>query len=139
MEIRADLLAEDAQLDVHGIGVGGRHKPAIAGAGRRVCRPKQVNPLVLSLTNRSWMAASVRPHPGQRPLLTEARFILEPDFDLLVGMLRLSLLDAFREVFLKKKPLGPAGQPPDASVVEPSSKNQADEAENKRRAASTWH
>jgi hypothetical protein len=34
-------------------------------------------------------------------LLTEARFILEPDFDLLVGMLRLSFLDAFREFFLK--------------------------------------
>ncbi len=96
-----DLLAEVAQLDIHGVRVGGGHQPAVGRAGCRANGTEQINPFVLRLTDSARMASPVGPNPSQRALLAEARLVLEPDFDLLAGIPGLELLDTFREFFLK--------------------------------------
>ena len=62
---------------------------------------QDIEVIVLRLSHRPWPRALFGPHTSQCSLLTEACFILEPYFDVLVGMGRTDGLHLCDDVFLK--------------------------------------
>lgn len=88
-------------IDDGGIQMGRQQSDALASVGAN--RSQYIEVIVLRLSHRSWPRALFGPHAGQRSLLPEARFILEPDFDSLVGMGRTDGLHLFDDAFLKAR------------------------------------
>jgi hypothetical protein len=78
--------ADGLQMQVHHerVRFGQHQRHRIPRLG--VDGPEQVDPLILGLLGADGPAAPLRPYAGQGTLLTEAALVLEPDFDLLVGM-----------------------------------------------------
>lgn len=93
MPIRRCLLADEAKVGVHVIGVDCRREHGGGFAGDRVDRAEQIAPFVFSLFDDGRARPLLGPDVGQRALLAEACFVLEPDFDLLLRMLFLHLPD----------------------------------------------
>ncbi len=88
-----DVLADPAQMHVHAVGVDGWRDHAYRVTRQRVDRAEDVHPLVLALLGPNRPRSPRCPDLGQRSLLTESRFVLEPDLDALLGMLILDITD----------------------------------------------
>jgi len=96
-----DAAANFGQMHRHGIGIGRGQDERRRRAVLRTDRAKDVGPLVTLVTGRTRSRASSGPNPGQRTLLTDTGFVLEPDFDRLAfGMFGKSRRDRRGEVFL---------------------------------------
>jgi hypothetical protein len=95
------LVADSREMQRHGLGVRRRHDQACCDATLRTSRTEQVGPVVASVVRRAGPRSALGPDAGQRALLADPGFILEPDFDRLafgaVGELR---RDCRGEVFL---------------------------------------
>jgi hypothetical protein len=95
------LAADSNEMQRHGLGVRRRHDQAGCDATLRTGRAEQVGPVVAPVVRRSGPRSTLGPDTGQRALLADPGFILEPDFDRLafgaVGELR---GDCRGEVFL---------------------------------------
>ena len=89
-------------MGVHGLGVGMGHdqrggRPALGADGT-----EDVGPFVAGIAWGTRAAAAVGPDAGERPLLADPCFILEPYFQRLApGLLREDFLYRGGEVFLK--------------------------------------
>jgi hypothetical protein len=77
-----------------------RAQQAHALAGLRADRPQYPQPVILGLLDRRRPGAAAGPFAGQSALLAEASLVLEPDLDLLAGVLLGNLLDLLQGVFL---------------------------------------
>ena len=86
----------------HGLGIGGGHDERGGGAAFGADGAEQIGPFVAPVARCAWTASASRPDPGQCALLTDARFVLEPDFERLAfGPLRERIANRLAEVFLK--------------------------------------
>ena len=90
---RADVPAEVFEIQAHQPRVHGRHQPGQRVAAERVGRAVRIDPVVLGLFEPRRPRTPPGPDAGQRAFLPEAGFVLEPDFDRLVGMLVPDFLD----------------------------------------------
>jgi hypothetical protein len=96
-----DAAADFGQMHGHWIGIGGGQDERGRSAALRTDGAKNVSPLVALVAWRTRPRSALGPNAGQRTLLTDARFVLEPDFDRLVfGVLRKLRRDGRGEVFL---------------------------------------
>ncbi len=96
-----DPPADLGKMQGHGFGVGGREDKGCGGAAPRTDGTEDVGPFVASVARCARPRSAFGPDAGQRALLADPRFVLEPDFDRLVfgavGELR---RDRRGEVFL---------------------------------------
>lgn len=90
-----------SQKHIHHAGVQVRGEETDALSRRGTDGGHDIEVVVLGLTNRARTRTFSGPHPGQRALLTESRFVLEPDFDALVGVGLADRLDLIHNFFLK--------------------------------------
>jgi hypothetical protein len=101
MRSRGDTAADFSQMHGHCIGIGSGQDERRRSAALRTDGAKNVSPLVALVAWRTRSGSSLGPDTGQRPLLTDAGFVLEPDFDRLVfGMLGEPRRDRCGKVFL---------------------------------------
>lgn len=87
----AEELIDDDSIEIR------RHQ-ADNLSGGRTHRAQDIEIVVLRLSHRPWPRASLSPYTGQRALLAEARFVLEPNFHALVGMIRTDRFDMCHDV-----------------------------------------
>ena len=73
------------QCALHGLGVGDRKREGRAGSARRTNRAEEIGVFVALVGGLAWSGSAPRPLANNAVLLADARFILEPDFDWLVG------------------------------------------------------
>ena len=101
MHIGIEFLGELPKevVDDSRVQMGRQQSDALTRA--RANRSQYIEIIVLRLSHCPWPRALFGPHAGQRSLLPEARFILEPDFDSLFGMGRTDGLHLLDDVFLK--------------------------------------
>jgi hypothetical protein len=96
------LTADLGEMQGHGFGVGGWEDKGRGGTALRTNGTEDVGPFVALVARRARAHPALGPDAGQRALLADPRFVLEPDFDGLacgvVGELR---RDGRGEVFLK--------------------------------------
>jgi hypothetical protein len=85
---------------LRGVGVDVRGDQALGLAGGRTNRGEDLQVLEPALFGRPRPRTFVGPDRRQRALLAEAGFVLEPDFDLLAGLLGLDLRDDLGGFFL---------------------------------------
>jgi len=98
VHIRSQLTAQVIQMALHGLGVGKRHQPAIAGTRLRTHGTEEVEVFVVGLSGCQRMAARIVPNAAIAALLSEAGLILEPQFDALARMFSLDRREAFRQL-----------------------------------------
>jgi hypothetical protein len=72
--------ADFGEVQVEGRGVGARQHQGGADPARRTGGPEDVGPVIAPVARRARPRALLRPDPGQRALLADASFVLEPDF-----------------------------------------------------------
>ena len=85
---RADALADFSQMLVHGFDVDGWQHQTNANATGRADGAEQIGPGIAPVAPRARAGAEPGPDAGQRALLANSCFVLEPDFDRLAsGML----------------------------------------------------
>jgi hypothetical protein len=72
-------------VQLHGPGVGDRKREGRAGSARRTNRAEEIGVFVALVGGLAWPGSAPRPLANNAVLLADARFILEPDFDWLVG------------------------------------------------------
>ena len=72
------------QVGRHRLGVDGGQDQACGHAAGRADRAKQIGPLIACVARRTGSGAAPGPDAGERALLADARFILEPDLQRLV-------------------------------------------------------
>lgn len=102
MGARGDLAADLVQMQRHDLGVGGWNDDGCGSAALWTDGTEDVGPLIALIAWRARAGASFGPDTGQRALLTDARLVLEPDFDGLVfGVAGEPCHDRCGEVFLK--------------------------------------
>src|ERR1700749_4473153 len=95
------LSADSSEMQRHSFGVGRGHNQACCDATLRTGRAEQVGPIVAPVVRRAGSRSTLGPDAGQRPLLADPGFILEPDFDRLVfGAIGDLCRDGRGEVFL---------------------------------------
>jgi len=88
------------QVQVHRLGVGAGQDEGGGGAAGGADRAKDVGPFVTLIARRARTRSPLGPDAGQRALLADARFVLEPDFDgLSFGVIRDGLRGGGAEVF----------------------------------------
>lgn len=97
----SELLCElgEELIDDRGIEVGSEQSDALSALWTDA--REHVEIIVLRLSHRPGTRAGPGPHAGQRALLAEASFVLEPDLHALRGMVRADGLDLCHNVFLK--------------------------------------
>src|SRR5208337_3074567 len=101
MRSRRDVAGDLDQVQRHDLGVGGRHDEGGRGAPLRADGAEEIGPLIALVARGSGARSALRPDPGQRALLADARFILEPDFKrLALGFVGKPLQNLGGEVFL---------------------------------------
>jgi hypothetical protein len=100
MDVGIDLGDELLKEDVDDVGVEGRRQQSDTLAGSRTGGPEDIEPLIPGLSNGAGTGSFASPDPGQRPLLTEPGFILEPDLEDLAGVFDLDPLQDGGKVFL---------------------------------------
>jgi hypothetical protein len=99
---RRDLPADLGQMQRHDLGVGGWDDEGRRGAALRTDGAEDVGPFVALIARRPGPCSTLGPDAGQRPLLADARLVLEPDLDGLVfGVVGQPCRDRCGEVFLK--------------------------------------
>jgi len=102
MGARGDLPADLGQMQRHDLGVGGWDDEGRRGAALWTDGAEDIGPFVALIARRTGPCASFGPDAGQCALLTNARLVLEPDFDGLVfGVVGEPCRDHCGEVFLK--------------------------------------
>ena len=96
-----DVAGDLGQVQRHDLGVGGRHDEGGRGAPFGADGAKQIGPFIALVARSSRARSPLRPDPGQRALLADARFVLEPDFERLAfGFLGKPRQNDGGEVFL---------------------------------------
>ena len=98
---RTDAFADFNQMLVHGLDVDGRQHQGGANATSRANGPEQIRPGKTPVARRARTASTPGPDAGQRALLPDPCFVLEPDFDRLVSAFAERFLGDGCEVFLK--------------------------------------
>jgi len=93
LHLGTGLLADEPQVVVHvlGVGQGGQQSRRVAGQG--IDRREHVHPFILALVDRSRTRAGQTPTAGQGSLLTDAGFVLDPNFDPLARVFLRRFLD----------------------------------------------
>ena len=97
-----DAGADRGQMLVHGLDAddGQHHGAAYAAGGAEGA--EQIDPVESLVAQRAGAGAATRPDAGQRALLADPGFVLEPDLDRPAGVLRAEGVGSkAREVFLK--------------------------------------
>lgn len=69
------------EMLVHAVGVGARHDHGGTGAALGTDGTENIGRGPALVAWRAWPRPTPSPDPGQRALLTDPCFILEPDFD----------------------------------------------------------
>ena len=72
----ADLL----KVQFHRLGVGVRQHQGSAGGALGADGGEDIGPFIARIARAAWPRTDPRPNPGQRALLADPRFVLEPDF-----------------------------------------------------------
>ena len=88
MRISGDLVADLAEMMVHGGGIADRHDQRRRFALRRADRTKQIGRGEAEVLWCCRPAASLTPHPGQSVLLADASLVLKPYLDSHTAWLR---------------------------------------------------
>jgi hypothetical protein len=81
MGARSDGAGDLGEMAVHRAGVGEGHDEARGDAALGTDRAEDAGPLVAGVARGPRPRAALRPDPGERALLADARFILEPDLE----------------------------------------------------------
>lgn len=82
---RRDLAADLGQMQGERFGVGPGQDQRRGGGARRADRAEDVSPFVTPVARAARSASTPGPYPGQRSLLADAGFVLEPDLDRLAA------------------------------------------------------
>ncbi len=82
---RRDACPNFRQMLVHGFDADGRQDQCAANAAGRADRTEQIRPVEAPVPQRARAAAPPGPDSGQRALLANPCFVLEPDFNRLAG------------------------------------------------------
>jgi len=82
---RTDAFPNFNQVLVHGFDVDGRQHQSGADATGRADGTEQIRPGEAPVAHRARAGAAPGPDAGQRALLADSRFVLEPDFDQLIN------------------------------------------------------
>lgn len=90
---RSGLFTDKVQMRIHIIGVDGRCNEGRGSTGFRVDGAEEIDPLIFGLLDGCRPGSSFGPDCRQRSLLADPRFVLEPDFDGLIGVFIADLLD----------------------------------------------
>ena len=102
MRSRRDAATDLGKVHGHGFGVGGWQDERRRDAALRADGAKDVGPFVALVARRTRSGSSFGPNASQRPLLTDARLVLEPDFERLAsGMVGQFRHNRGGEFFLK--------------------------------------
>lgn len=101
MHIGIDFAGKLAEEQIYGGCIEMRGQQPDGLAGRRARRAQDIEIVVASLSDGGRTTAGSSPLTCERALLTEACFVLEPDFETLVGVLRRDLIDQGCGAFLK--------------------------------------
>ena len=97
-----DMQADFGEMQGHALGAGGRRDDRRTETARGTDRAEQVGVVVTIVTHHGRTGPHRRPDIGQRPLLPDPGFILEPDFDTARGgAAQQGILQMGAEVFLK--------------------------------------
>lgn len=97
-----DAPADFSEMQGHGFDVDGRQHQSGANAAGWANGAEQIGPGKAPVTLRARTASAPGPDPGQRALLPNPCFILEPDLDgLAIGALAERFQGSGCEVFLK--------------------------------------
>ena len=98
---RSDLTADLGEMQSHRFSIGGWKDEGRGSTALRTNGAKDVGPFVPLVAGCTRPRSALGPNAGQGPLLADARFILEPDFDGLVfGVIGELRRDRGGEVFL---------------------------------------
>ncbi len=76
-----DGFADFGEVQVEGVRIGARQHQGGAGPARRTGGVEDMGPVVAPVARRARPRALSGPDPGQRALLADAGFVLEPDLD----------------------------------------------------------
>ena len=82
---RTDAFSDFNQMLVHGFDVDGRQHQGSANASGWADRAEEVGPVETPVARRARAASTLGPDAGQRALLPDPCFVLEPDFNGLAG------------------------------------------------------
>ena len=77
-EATVRLISSKVQL--HRLGVGVRQHQGSAGGALGADGGEDIGPFIARVARAAWPRTDPRPNPGQRALLADPRFVLEPDF-----------------------------------------------------------
>jgi len=80
-----DAFPDFNQVLVHGFDVDGRHHQSGANATGGADGAEQIRPDEAPVAQRPGASAAISPDAGQRALLANPCFVLEPDFDQLTN------------------------------------------------------
>ena len=72
------MTGEVVEIPVHNLGVHPREQAGVSVAGGRTDRGEEIHPFVFGLPEGARTATAFGPDSGQRALLAETRFVLEP-------------------------------------------------------------
>ncbi len=78
---RRDASPDFSQMLVHGFDVDGRQDQSAANATGRADRTEQIRPVEAPVAQCARAAPAPGPNSGQRALLPDSCFVLEPDFN----------------------------------------------------------
>lgn len=73
--------ADFSEVQVEGVGIGARQDQGCTGAALGTGGAEDIGPVIAPVAGRTRSRALLRPNPGQRALLADASFVLEPDFE----------------------------------------------------------
>ena len=97
-----DLTTDLGEMQRQPFAVGGRENKGCGGATLRTNGAEDVGPFIALIARSARARSALGPDAGQRALLADPRFVLEPDFDgLVLGALRELGGERRGEVFLK--------------------------------------
>jgi hypothetical protein len=74
-------LADFGEVQVEGAAIGVRQHQSRAGSARRTGGAEYIGPVVAPVAGSARPCSLPGPDPGQRALLANASFVLDPDFE----------------------------------------------------------
>jgi len=99
MNAAPQMAGKVMQVRLHRLPIGPRENAAMRLARRRADRTEQVSPFVFRLAPGARPTPPLRPNASQGALLTEARLVLEPDFDFSSRVTRLDGVEGLGQLF----------------------------------------
>ena len=87
VHIRRELAGEVLEENPHRARIRSRERQSKGLAGAGPAGREQVQALVALIHEPGWAHAALVPDPRGPPFLTDARFVVAPDLEMLVGML----------------------------------------------------